>query len=442
MVENRISEMKSSMFARLSLAFLLLIASICGPRPCSAQQHSRNASALADGLRNAAALLRNRQFPAAVAAYQTILQTEPHNEKAELGLAAAYYGVYNYDQMRRLLREAAASHPKSAASLVELGKLDIHLLHYGDAILELTRAVRREPSFAAAHEQLGVAYQAKGDEQKALVEFNEAIRLAPDSASAHYFRGSLYADRNDHDRAYQDATAAYRAEATTQTRELLAKTALSAGKCDESVELLQPLAQSEDAAPEDIYLLSRAYKCAGQTQRAKEMQDEYEKRSQTLRDAKTRKMHADHLAINAGELARKNQLAPALTVLSQALEEDPENGPSLAQLAKIDFSRGDVAKAQEEIAKALRGDPYNPDYLYVRGKVLESTDLTAALEAFQQTVLVDPKESDAYFEMGEVYLKMGERSRAAEALRRAVQLSPDDPDYKKALAEVSGKPMR
>ncbi len=189
-------------------------------------------------------------------------------------------------------------------------------------------------------------------------------------------------------------------------------------------------------------MLSRAYKCAGQTERAKEMQDEYEKRSQSLQDAKTHKMHADHLAINAGELARKNQLAAALAVLGQALEEDPENGPSFAQLAKIDFSRGDVAKAQEEIAKALRGDPYNPDYLYVRGKVLESTDPAAALEAFQQTVLVNPKESDAYFEMGEVYLRIGERNRAAEALRKAVQLSPDDPDYKKALAQVSGKPMQ
>jgi tetratricopeptide (TPR) repeat protein len=430
------------MFARLSLALLLLIASICGPTLCRAQQNSRGANALADDLRNAGALLRNRQLPAAVAAYQRILRAQPHNEKAELGLAAAYYGVYNYDQMRRLLRETAAVHPKSAAALVELGKLDIHLLHYDDAILELTRAVGREPGSAAAHEQLGVAYQAKGDDEKALVHFNEAIRLAPESASAHYFRGSLYADRNDHDRAYQDAKAAYRGEANTQTRELLAKSALQSGKCDESIDLLQPLAESEEAAPEDIYLLSRAYKCAGQTQRAQEMQDEYETRSQKLQDAKTHKMHADHLAANAGELARKNQLASALAVLGQALEEDPENGPSLALLAKIDFSRGDVAKAQEEIARALRGDPYNPDYLYVRGKALESRDPAAAIESFQQTVLVNPKESDAYYEMGQVYLKMGERRRAAEALRRAVQLSPDDPDYKKALAGLDGKPTR
>jgi tetratricopeptide (TPR) repeat protein len=115
-------------------------------------------------------------------------EINPHNEKAELGLAAAYFGLYNYDQTRRVLREAAAAHPKSATALVEMGKLDIHLLHYDDAIVELRRAVRRDSASAAAREQLGVAYQAKGDEDAALAEFNQALRLAPDSASTHYFR--------------------------------------------------------------------------------------------------------------------------------------------------------------------------------------------------------------------------------------------------------------
>ena len=63
--------------------------------------------------------------------------------------------------------------------------------------------------------------------------------------------------------------------------------------------------------------------------------------------------------------------------------------------------------------------------------MLETSDPSAALAAFQRTVLVNPKESDAYYEMGRLYLKMGDRKQAAEALGKAVQLSPDDPDYRK-----------
>ena len=427
--------MKNIGYARFLYAVLVVA---YGSILCLAQGDLHNSQELEE----AVTLLRNRQFFAAVESYQKILKAAPHDEKAELGLAAAYYGVYNYDQTRRVLREAAAAHPNSAAALVEMGKLDIHMLHYDDAIVELKRAIRRDPASAAAHEQLGVACQAKGDEDAALARFNQALRLAPDSASTHYFRGSLYADRNDNTRAYQDAKEAFRLAPNTQTRELLGKTAVRANQCKEAVDVLSPLTDSEEAIPEDLYLLSRAYKCAEQPQRAQELQDEYEKRSKKVQDAKTHKMNADHLAANAGEMARKNQLNPALDLLQQALAEDPENAPSLALLAKIDFSRGDVAKAQEEIARALRGDPYNPDYLYVRGKVLEGADPRAALEAFRKTVLVNPKESDAYYEMGEIYLKLGDRNRASQALQKAVQLSPEDPDYRKALSELQARPAR
>jgi len=423
-----------------SLTFgVALFLAISGSVLCLAQQDSRGH---ANELRDAATLLYNRQFLAAMETYQKILKTDPHNEKAVLGLAAAYFGVFNYDQTRRVLREAAAAHPESAAALVELGKLDIHLLHYDDAIVELKRAVRRSPGSAAAHEQLGVAYQAKGDEERALAQFNEAIRLAPDSASTHYFRGTLYADRNDTERAYQDAQAAYHLEPNTQTRELLAKTALHGSKCDEAIDLLQTLVQSQAVDPADLYLLSRAYKCAGQDQRAQELQDEYAKRSQSVQESKTHKMHADHLATEAGELARKNQLSPALAVLSQALAEDPENGPALAIQAKIDFSRGKISESRQAIESALQADPYNPDYLYVLGKILaKQGELSLALEEFRKATIVNPRESDAYFEMSQIYLQNGDRARAVSALRSAVKYSPDDPDYRKALGQLeTGSP--
>lgn len=421
------------MFPSLTFEVAFLLA-LTGSTLCLAQQ---DAGGHANELRDAAVLLHNREFPAAMETYQKVLKADPHNEKALLGLAAAYFGVYNYEQTRRVLREAAAAHPQSAAALVELGKLDIHLLHYDDAIVELQRAVRRSPGSAAAHEQLGAAYQLKGDEGKALAQLNEALRLVPDSASTLYFRGTLYADRNDIERAYQDAKAAYRLEPNIQTRELLAKTGLHGNKCNEAIGLLQTLADTEGADPADLYLLSRAYKCAGQDQRAQELQDEYAKRSQSVQESKTHKMHADHLATEAGELARKNQLSPALDLISQALAEDPENGLALAIQAKIDFSRGKVSESRQAIESALHADPYNPDYLYVRGKILEKQgELNLALDEFRKVTIVNPRESDAYFEMSQIYLQNGDRARAVNALRSAVKYSPDDPDYRKALNQL------
>jgi Flp pilus assembly protein TadD len=51
--------------------------------------------------------------------------------------------------------------------------------------------------------------------------------------------------------------------------------------------------------------------------------------------------------------------------------------------------------------------------------------------------LVNPKESDAYFEMGAIHQQRGEREKARAAYAKAVEISPDDPDYKRALAALN-----
>jgi len=107
----------------------------------------------------------------AIEAYQTALKLDPENEEAAIGLARAYRQIYNYNETRRLLQRASSQHIKSGAALVELGRLDIHLQHYDQAAEELREAVQRDPALVAAYVNLGVAYQAKGDQQKALEQF-------------------------------------------------------------------------------------------------------------------------------------------------------------------------------------------------------------------------------------------------------------------------------
>ena len=424
--------------------FLLLLLSSL---PCSAQNVQSHVARkahpeeeLRPQLLKAAQLVRSGEFPAAIEAYQQILGNSPHNEKAMLGLAAAYRGIFNYNETRRLLQQAARRYPKSGTALLELGKLDIHLQHYDEAIEHLTQAVHRQPGLSAAHEQLGVAYQAKGNEDKALTQFNDAIRLNPNSASAHYFRGSLYADREDYDRAYEDALEAHNLESNPPSAALLAKAATHIGKCGDAIALLKPITEPESSDPANLYLLSAAYRCSGQNELAQTTLGDFESRSKKAQELRTQTMEADHLAEQASELARKNQLAAAMDLTQQALTKDPENASTHALLAKIEFSRGNLSTASEEITRALNKDPYNPDYLYVSGKVCEKQgNIKGGLQAFQRTVLVNPEESDAYYEMAMIYLQQGQRRQGIEALKKAVQLSPDDQDYKNALAQAENQ---
>jgi Flp pilus assembly protein TadD len=82
-----------------------------------------------------------------------------------------------------------------------------------------------------------------------------------------------------------------------------------------------------------------------------------------------------------------------------------------------------------------------PDFLYVQGKILEKEGkLDEALEVFERTTLVNPTESDAYFEIGVIYQQRNDRARALAAWKKAAELSPDDPDYRRALAALRASP--
>jgi tetratricopeptide (TPR) repeat protein len=137
-------------------------------------------------------------------------------------------------------------------------------------------------------------------------------------------------------------------------------------------------------------------------------------------------------------LARQNQYPQALELLQQALDKDARNGFAYSQQAKIFVSIHDATRARHAIDQALALQPFQPDFLYVAGVIAESDLRTEeALAFFEKVTQIDPKEADAYFEIGKIRLQQGNRPAAQAAFREAAALDPSDPDYRRALASAS-----
>jgi tetratricopeptide (TPR) repeat protein len=399
------------------------------------------------------------QFADAIASYQQALRLTPRNLSAEIGLAQAYRGVRNFDAAKEILERAHREHPKSPAPLVVLGDFDIQLQTYDVAITHLNAALALDPASAEARNRLAIAYKAKGDAADALAQIAKNLIRDPHDALALYTRGEIYADQNKDSLALPDAEKVVELQpANPRGRLLLAKIlvrppvdpnadAQAAAseikqRCSRAVTVLEPLAQAPSIDSETLFLLSRSYRCAGQDENAQQALEQFEKSSQNDRTTNENKTQAKHLVQQADELAMKNDFAGSLNLLQQAIAMDATYAAAYSQLAKLYYSAGDIEKASEAIAQALTREPYHPEYLYVQGKILEKeSNFDAALVAFQQTTLVNPKESDAYFEMGEIYQHRGDRAKALAAYSKALKISPDDPDYKRALASLnSGQP--
>lgn len=392
-------------------------------------------------------LLAQRRYADAIAQFREALRLAPRRLDAEIGLATAYRGVHNYDETKRILEAARREHPTDARPLFGLGDLEIELQSYDAAIAHLKSAAALRPGDVEIRERLLVAYKAKGDAADALAQASAVLARDPKNAVALFTRAEIYADQNENELARKDAERVVELQPrNARGRVLLGKILLrtqpnetpgqSVERCKHAVQVLEPVA-SDAANPADsdsLFLMARAYECAGEPGKAAEANAVFEKSSKNDRTTKENQTQAKHLVEEANGLAQKNDLDGAEKILDQAIGLDPTYGSAYSQLAKIYYSEGKIDEASGAIGKALDRDPNQPEFLYVRGKILERQNrLEDAVADFERTVAIDPSESDAYFELGQLYQQMGNRSAALKAYEAASRLAPNDPDYKRAL---------
>jgi tetratricopeptide (TPR) repeat protein len=388
----------------------------------------------------------------AIASYEAALRISPQNLPAALGLAEAYRAVHNYTETRHVLDHAHRRHPARAAPLAALGDLEIELQTYDAAIAHLKEAVALDPSDTKTRNFLAAAYKAKGDQESALAQLAKVLAHDPENALAYFLRAQIYSARNEDARALPDAKKSVALQpqnpsARTVLAKILVRTpenalpAVAAARCTLAVTTLEPLLETKSTDSETLFLLSRAYSCAGQEEQAQKTLAAFEAASQNDRATKQQQLEAKHLVDQAEDRAMKNDLPAALDLLQQAIAKDPTFSPAYSLLAKLNFSAGNLDKAGEAISQALALTPYMPDFLYVQGKIFEREGkLDEALEVFERTTLVNPKESDAYFEIGVIYQQRNDRARALAAYKKAAELSPDDTDYRRALAALGASP--
>ena len=65
---------------------------------------------------------------------------------------------------------------------------------------------------AVAYNNRGLAYQAKGDNDRALIDYNEAIRIDPKFPAAYFNRGAVYQAKGNNDLASHDYSEGNRVE--------------------------------------------------------------------------------------------------------------------------------------------------------------------------------------------------------------------------------------
>src|SRR5262249_10434028 len=124
----------------------------------------------------------------------------------------------------------------------------------------------------------------------------------------------------------------------------------------------------------------------------------------------------------------------------------PDNAAVCSDFANLLVRQGDFEKAPELLDKAVRLDPDNAEAHVNRGAILEKKGrLDEAIKEFQTAIRLQPSLAMAHRNLGVALAQKKDHAGALAALKKAHDLTPNDPEVQGSYAAVlasSGKPRQ
>ncbi|MBV1695266.1 MAG: tetratricopeptide repeat protein [Hyphomicrobiales bacterium] len=274
---------------------------------------------------------------------------------------------------------AIGSDPRAVAPGREIPKTDAQ-----PAVTACEAAVAAHPGLARFRTQLGKAFYARGDMDRAVVELTRALDIEPRYAQAFAFRG-LALHNKDADRAIQDYTRAIEIDAqltfAVANRGLLYLHEKS--DYDRAIaDLTRVVEGSMSGNPRMWYSRGAAH-----------------------------------------EFKRDNDRAAA--DYSKAIEIDPRYVAAYVQRGIVRTEKSDFDLAIADLTKAIEIEPTSFDAYLARGVAhFRKDDHKKAIADYTKAIEIKPTADSGYFRRGIAYSAMNDDNKAIADYTKAIELNP------------------
>ena len=146
------------------------------------------------------ALAEQGRYDKAIPHYKTALQSQPRAiiwnnlGKSLVVTGKLEEGINAFQNALKLNPSFGSAHQNLALALARSGRQQESLIHFGDA-------VRLEPENASMHNNYAIMLGRAGRTDEAIQEFQTALRLAPDAATTHFNLANLLVKQHAQDEA-------------------------------------------------------------------------------------------------------------------------------------------------------------------------------------------------------------------------------------------------
>jgi tetratricopeptide (TPR) repeat protein len=293
--------------------------------------------------------------------------------------------VIPIERKRQLLQAAVTRRPGNLHLLMTLGTS--YMGNEKEWVDEQVRwhqaAIAAAPANYAAHNNLGVALDEKGQLDDAIACYNKAIALNPKNGLAYLNLGTALRGKGQVD----EAIACY-----NKAIELDAKDAKAHGA------------------------LGNALKDKGQVEEAIACF-----RQAIALDPKLAVPHYDL----GNALRGKGQVDEAIACYRKAIALDPKYAEAHNNLGAALFNKGQVDEAIARIKKAIALDPKKALAHSNLGHALKAKgQLDDAIACFRKATLLDPKVAKTHYDLGEALKDRGQLDEAIACIKKAIELDP------------------
>ena len=342
------------------------------------------------------------------------------------------------------LTAVVASKPRDSDAHFRLAESLYRLRRYEAAENHFQRAVALDPSHAQAYTGLGKLYGDRGDRTKALAALQQALALG-NEAVAHYYLGNFYASQG----SYQQAISHYQQaiERRTDYEQAYINLAGVYARQTEYSTAIQVLTQGVVALPGSAELKFRLgwnYSVQGRHAAA------VEQFQQVIRLDPQRHQAYDFIArMYMAEEKREE----AQQLLQQALAAHPDASALLARLGALLLDAGNPFQASEYLERAIREDPDHAEAYYSLGQAYLRTGLSdrghAVLHYFEllqnnyrelldlkTAIVLNPSDAAACFGLGKVYGRIGRYEAARQAYLAVLKIDPSHIDAQNNLGNI------
>lgn len=361
----------------------------------------------------------------AITQFRAVTALQPNNAAALEKTALCFLGSGHFNSAAHALRSVLQLRPNSAQAHFEMGQALQSLGKTSQAGSEYLLAIHNRPSFPAAQAALGNLLLHQGDIAAASEHFHLALRQNPELEAAHYgLARTLQASGNNREAKleFREASSLLQRQSDEIQSSHLSNQSLQEAKKGSFATALQLAQRAISLNPQNVvadYNYGLLLADSGDLPAA----------ARQLRNAiSLSPLQSRFYAVLSRMQQKEGDYGQAAASLRIAVQLQPGDMALLRRLKLLEATKPRVPEAKDQGDSSFPfGAPSNTaaDHFAFAQTLAREGDLEGAVGEMSRALELQPERPDIRYALALVYTRLGEFDRAELALQKALLQSPD-----------------